>query len=184
MYCRRAKERQSLKNPLRDVFTFKTFILWLHLTAVIVWFGGMVLVTLLLLPMLQCSTSSPRDYSRIIERTVKRFQTISWEAVGIILLTGVFNLINVVLGRGFNFSATYLHIVAIKLSLLVVVIAIQSFQSYSILPKLVSAQSSDDKLPTKSDSFDRLRKKTIWLSISNLALAGVVIYLGLGLKYQ
>ena len=165
------------------MLTFETFILWLHLTVAVIWLGGMFFMTLVLLPMWH-STSSPKEFSGIIERTVKRFQTISWEAVGIIFLTGIFNLTNAGLAREFNFSATYLHIIIAKLLLLVAIVANQSFQSYSILPKLASAPSWDDKLPANSDSFDRLRKKTMFLSILNLILAGSVIYLGLGLKYQ
>lgn len=141
-------------------------------------------MTFVLLPLLQRSTSSPREFSGIIERTVRRFQTISWEAVAIIFITGIFNLTNAGIVREFNFSAAYLHVVATKLLLLVVIIAIQSFQSYSILPKLICAPSSDENLPSRSDSFDRVRKKTIFLSMLNLVLAGSVIYLGLGLKYQ
>ena len=142
----------------------------------------MFFMTFVLLPMWQRSASSPGEFSGLIERIVKRFQTISWEAVGIIFLTGIFNLTNAGLVRGFDFSAAYLHIVATKLLLLVVIVANQSFQSYSIFPKLASAPSSDYKLP--ANSFDRLRKKTMILSILNLVLAGSAIYLGLGLKYQ
>ena len=170
------------QNRSRDVLTFKTFVLWLHLTAVVIWLGGMFFMTLVLVPMLRRSTFSQREFSEVIERTVKRFQTISSEAVGIILLTGIFNLINAGLGE-FSFSSAYLQTVATKLLLLVVIIGIQSIQSYRILPKLISAPSSDDKLPAGSNSFDRLRKTTILLSTLNLVLAGCVIYLGLGLKY-
>ena len=143
----------------------------------------MFFTTLVLLPMLQRTTSAQREFSALIERTVKRFQTISSKAVGIIFLTGIFNLINASLGE-FSFSSAYLYTVATKLLLLVVIIAIQSVQSYSTLPKLISVQSSDDGSPAASTSFDRLRRKTILLSILNLVLAGFVIYLGLGLKSQ
>jgi uncharacterized membrane protein len=141
---------------------------------VVIWVGGMFFMTSVLLPMLQCSTSSQTDVSRIIDRTVKRFQTISWEAVGIITLTGVFNLINVGLENHFNFSAAYLYTVATKLLLLIVIIAIQSFVSYSLFPRLITAASSHD----------RLRKRAMLLSVPQLALAGSAIYLALSLKYR
>ena len=147
------------------MLTFKAVILWLHLTTVVIWVGGMFFVTLILLPMLQRSTSSHRDLSNILDGTVKRFQTISWEAVGIILLTGIFNLINVGLERDFNFSAAYIHIVATKFFLLIIIIAIQSFQSYHLSPGMIS-------------------QRTVLLSIPKLLLAGLVIYLGLSLEYR
>lgn len=155
------------------MFTFEAIILWLHLTTVVIWVGGMFFMTSVLLPMLQCSTPSQRDVSSIIDRTVKRFQTISWEAVGIISLTGIFNLINVGLERDFNFSPAYLYTVATKLLLLIVIIAIQSYLSYSLFPRLITVPSSHD----------RLRKRAMLLSVPQLVLAGLVIYLGLGLKY-
>ena len=141
-------------------------------------------MTFVLFPIWQRSASSPGEFSGLIERTVKRFQTISWQAVGIIFLTGIFNLTNAGLVRGFDFSAAYLHILATKLLLLVVIVGNQSFQSYSLLPKLASAPSSDYKLPARLYSFDRLRKKAMILSVLNLVLAGLAIYLGLGLEHQ
>ena len=143
-------------------------------------------MTLVLLPMLQCSTSSDRGLSRIIDGAVKRFQTLSWEAVGIIILTGIFNLINVGLERDFDFSEAYLHTVAAKFFLLIIIIAIQSFQSYNLIPGMIStlSSSSGDKLPARTDSFDRFRKRTILLSVPKLLLAGLVIYLGLSLEYR
>lgn len=150
----------------------------------VVWVGGMFFMTLVLLPMLQCSTSSDRGLSRIIDGAVKRFQTLSWEAVGIIILTGIFNLINVGLERDFNFSEAYLHTVATKFFLLIIIIAIQSFQSYNLIPGMISTLSSDDKLPARTDSFDRFRKRTMLLSVPKLLLAGLVIYLGLSLEYR
>jgi len=140
-------------------------------------------MTFVLLPLLQRSTSFPIEFSGTIERVVRRFQNISWEAVGIIFLTGIFNLINTALVRGVNFSSVYMRIVALKLLLLVTIVAIQSFQSYRVLPKIFSAPPTPDS-GLSSDSIDKLRKKATLLSILNLVLAAMLIYLGLGLRYQ
>ena len=142
-------------------------------------------MTLVLLPLLQRSTSFPAEFSGIIERTARRFQNISWEAVGIIFLTGIFNLINAAPVRDFNFSSAYIGVVSIKLLLLVTIIAIHLFQSYRVIPKIFSALATPDTaLSPRSASFGKLRKKAMLLSILNLVLAAMVIYLGLGLRYQ
>jgi uncharacterized membrane protein len=172
-------------NGIHKVFTFKTIILWLHLSAVVVWIGGMFFATLLLLPLLKRSTSFPLELSGTIKRTVQRFQNISWEAVGIIFLTGIFNLINVGLVNSFNFTTTYIRLVGLKLLLLVTIIVVQSFQSYRLLPQIFSALATPhDAMSIRSDSIDKMRNKTILLSILNLVLAAMVIYIGLGLRYQ
>ena len=142
-------------------------------------------MTFILLPLLKRSTSFPTELSGIIERTARRFQNISWESVGIIFLTGIFNLINEALLRDFDFSSAYMRVVALKLLLLVTIIAIQSFQSYRVLPKIFSATPTPDTgWSIGSDSIDNLRNKAMLLSILNLVLAAMVIYLGLGLRYQ
>ena len=140
-------------------------------------------MTFVLLPLLQRSTSFPIELSGRIERAARRFQNISWEAVGIIFLTGIFNLINTALVRGVNFSSVYMRIVALKLLLLVTIVAIQSFQSYRVLPKIFSAPPTPGP-GLSSDSIDKLRKQATLLSILNLVLAATLIYLGLGLRYQ
>ena len=137
-------------------------------------------MTFVLLPLVRRSTGFSE-----IERIARRLQNISWEAAGIIFLTGIFNLINTALVRGFSFSSVYMRVVALKLTLLVTIIAIQSFQSYRVLPKIFSAEPTPDSgLPPGSDSIDKLRKKAMLLSILNLVLAAMLIYLGLGLRYQ
>ena len=168
------------------MFTFKSLILWLHLAAIVVWIGGIFSTTFVLLPLLQRTTSFPKEFLGIIERIARRFQNISWEAVGIIFLTGIFNLINTALERDFNFSSTYMRVVALKLLLLVAIIAIQSFQNYRVLPRIFSAAAvpPDTGLTPGFDSIDELRKKAMLLPILNLVLAAMVIYLGLGLRHQ
>ena len=167
------------------MFTFKTLILWLHLGAAAIWIGGMFFTASILLPLLQRPTSFPIELSETIARTVRRFQNISWEAAGIIFLTGIFNLINAGLVNNFNFSTAYARLVGIKLILLITIIAVQSFQSYRVLPEVFSALATPtDPMSLRPDSVDRPRKRAMYLSILNIVLAAMVIYMGLVLRYQ
>jgi len=140
----------------------------------------MFFIPLVLIPVLKQYASSPREFAQLMEKVGRRFQAISWEAIGIIIFTGIFNLVNTAIALGFNFSATYIKILVVKLVLVVVIIVNQALHSFVIAPKLVSMVSSSDQEASQlPDSFVKLRRRSILFSILNLIFAVVVILLGL-----
>ena len=64
---------------------------WLHILASAVWIGGMVFLSIILVPV-----SRRPEYhgvaSSLIHGTGVRFRTVGWICLGILLLTGTFNL--------------------------------------------------------------------------------------------
>ncbi len=76
------------------ILSFHAFILWLHLLGAMVWVGGLVFLVLVVGPALKRATSV-REYLRLSLNLEGRFRAVMWPAVGVVLLTGLFNVINV-----------------------------------------------------------------------------------------
>lgn len=141
------------------MLTVRTFILWIHLAAIVVWVGGMVTVPFVAAPVVR-RHAGPEAVTVL----VRRFQRLSRELILLVLLTGIFNLILVGMWARFQFSTPYLTLVGAKLLLFFVMIANQFWYSYRLAPPLEAS------------------RKATWSAIANVIFAAAVIYLGLSLR--
>ncbi len=132
----------------------------MHLAAIIVWIGGMVTVPFVATPVVRRAAGHDA-----VAALVRRFQRLSRELILVVLLTGIFNLIIVGAMSRFQFSADYLTLVGVKLSLFVAIIANQMWYSYRLVPE--ATESS---------------RAATWSAVANGLMAAVVIYLGLSLR--
>lgn len=166
------------------MLTFRAIVLWLHIAGVVVWVGGIFFMTAILLPALRKSASSAEEFAKSLEGLMQRFRSINWEAMGLIVLTGIFNLLNAGLIRNFHYSSLYLSLFFLKLGLIIVLVGNYMLTYYNYVPKLVSLSRDFGEAPLeKSELFGQLRKKITVLSVHNLFLASVVILLGLVLGH-
>lgn len=164
---------------------FTTFILWLHVTAVVFWAGGLAVVTLVVLPVVRNGLESPEEAARVVSASLRRFQRISREIILLILVTGIFNLINAGVARGFDFSRTYLGVLLVKVSLFVVMIVIQAWQT-SLIGRTTDAFATAPG-PGGRREFDpanHLYRRIMLAGVLDALLAMTVILLGLKLRYH
>lgn len=156
------------------MITFRTFILWLHLAGIAVWAGGLFILPFVSVPALMSAIDSPTHAARLAAMMIRRFQTITWKLILFIALTGIFNLMISGVSQGFDFGDSYLRALLMKLSLLVVVVTIQAWQSYRLGPAFAST--------TEPEAARRFYRRYLLTSILNLFLVAAVILLGLKLR--
>ncbi len=161
----------------------ETYVLWLHIAAIVVWVGGLFAVSFVLVPVLRRGIDSQQEVARLVTMVLRRFQRISRELILLILLTGMFNLISAGVARGFNFSATYIVMLVIKVTLFVVMVAIQAWQGFRLAPAFASLVSGTEQTVVPG-AVKRLRRRALATSMLNMVLAATAILLGLGLRYR
>jgi uncharacterized membrane protein len=64
---------------------------FVHLLAVVTWVGGMLFIALVLVPTTR-RLEDPALRSRLVQDTGRRFRTVGWIALGLIVATGLGNL--------------------------------------------------------------------------------------------
>jgi uncharacterized membrane protein len=144
------------------VLTFRSVVLWIHLATIIVWIGGMVAIPFVVAPAVR--RLLPEGGEAVVEALVRRFQRLSRELVFLVLLTGIFNIMNAGAATGFIYGERFIRIVGTKLFLVIVIAANQAWYSLRLIP--------------------RRRTRAAALSATvNVILAAVVLYLGLTLRY-
>ena len=155
---------------------FSAFVLWLHLAAMAVWVGGLFAISFVAIPVLRQAVDSPALAARLAARTVRRFHRLSVEVVVLIVLTGIFNVMNAGIPRGFQFGAAYLQLLLLKLGLFLAIVGLQAWQAFRLAPAMAA---SPDPAPEVLRS---LHRRLFWTSMLNGVLALIVVLLGLKLR--
>ena len=163
------------------MYAFYLFSVWLHILAATVWIGGMVFLALVLVPV-----TRHREYrdiaASLIQQSGVRFRWVGWGSLGLLLLTGIFNL-----GfRGFSWgdiwsgellSGSFGRILGMKLLLVVIILILSIWHDFFIGPRATALSQAD---PTSPEA-GRLRRQASWLGRFNLLLGLVVVALAIKL---
>lgn len=165
--------------------TFHVFILWLHLLAGMIWVGGLVF-QLLVVPQTLARATTTREQLRLGLGLESRFRAVMWPAIGVVLLTGLFNVINLlyaVMQGGGTLPTTFTYVLTMKILLVVVMVGLQTLQQLVIRPKRIAgfqAVAADATLvPPPLAKLQRL-SQLLYLLI--VLLAVVVVLLALLLR--
>lgn len=153
--------------------TLRVLGLWLHLLAVVVWVGATVGWMLVLL--IERPWDGADEEAAWLERLGRRVCTVGWEALFVIVLTGIFNL----LPRGQSgrlLDSAYLIPLLIKQSLVGGMVGLQLWQHGWLLPKLGNASA-------ESGAVHESRQLMVGASGGLVALAAGAIWIGLSLRF-
>jgi len=149
--------------------------MWLHILAAAAWIGGMLFLVLVIVPLLR-RPELRAQAAQLVRQTGRRFRTVGWAALWILLLTGTFNL----LYRGIGLEALarlefwqgpFGRALAIKLALVAVVLLLSGVHDFFVGPRATEAWQSD---PGSARAL-RLRRSASWMGRLNLLLALVIV---------
>jgi uncharacterized membrane protein len=165
--------------------SFRLLILWLHLLGVVVWIGGLVFRLLVVLPALGRLRSQVEQVRLGLGLDVQ-FRTVMWPAAGLVLLTGLYNVINVLYATalaGGSVPAAFVRLLSLKLLLVALMLVLLGVERFAIHPRsvvlLTSLSAGVTELP---DALRKLRRLSRLLRILVLLVALVVLLLGVLLR--
>ena len=152
--------------------------LWLHLLAVILWMGGTLFMILVLLPVTR-KTMTPQESIRFHQGVGKRFQVVTWTAVGILIVTGILNILNRGMITGFEYimdpSSLFMKTLTIKLIFFLILIGSIALHSFVLIPRMVSLAEKG----APQEELSRWRKRSAMVSAIGLLLGLFILFLGL-----
>ena len=142
--------------------------LWIHLLGMVVWLGGVLYQAHVLLPMAR------RTGAATFADAARRQRPIGWTALGLVVLTGLYNVTRLgPLDRVMQSGAGLL--LAGKFILVLLLIAVAAQRDFTYLVRLHIA------LATNEDPAPALRA-IAWLDRIAILLALIIIYLGLAIS--
>ena len=122
------------------------------------------------------------EFSRRMEQLGKRFQVIVWQALGILLLTGVVNLILSGAMTGRQDASGYHQILGLKVLIFLVLSINTALHGFFLGPQMAQLSERIEKGATELvDEHQRLRRRSMVSSSANLLLAVSLLFVGLWL---
>jgi uncharacterized membrane protein len=138
-------------------------IRWIHVLSAIAWIGGMLFIALVLVPVAR-ALGSPPLRTQLIQETGRRFRTVAWTALTLLVVTG---LLNLWLSPGL-LSAPRFHW---KIGLVILALILSAFHDWVLGPR-AGAPGTDPSV----------RLRASWIARVNVVVALAVVLLGLSLR--
>lgn len=147
---------------------------YLHIIATVVWVGGMLFLALVAVPATR--NLSPAERGAIFSALGRRFRTVGWICIALLLITGPLNLgfrgySWESLSSGQMFSGEFGQTLAVKLILVAVMVALSLTHDLILGPASARALANPATVHTAA----ALRRRTSWLARFNLVLGLLVV---------
>lgn len=140
------------------------FLRWIHLLAAVTWLGGMLFIAIVLVPVTR-SVQDPQLRVDLISQTGKRFRTVGWIALALLVTTGVVMVVQ----RPWLLQAPAFHL---KATLVVVTLGLSVLHDFVLGPRV-------GRLPPHAAA---PRRRVSWLARANILVVVAIILLGLSLR--
>lgn len=140
------------------------FLRWLHVMSAVTWLGGMLFIALIVVPVTR-RVQDPRLRVELISQTGRRFRTVGWIALGLLVATGVVILVR----RPWLLRAPAFQL---KAALVLLTLALSALHDFVLGPRA-------GRLPPEATA---PRRRLTWIARLNVLIVLTIILLGLSLR--
>ncbi len=109
------------------------FLTWLHLIGAMIWIGGMLFLSLVLVPALKSSPLAPHR-AIVFPAVARHFRLVGWGAVAVLLSTGPV----LALSRGIDLSdpPAWPLVLRVKLGLVLLLVSVTAVHDFVLGPRV------------------------------------------------
>lgn len=148
-------------------------IYWIHFLATVTWIGSIAALNILVLPASR-RTLKPVDQLSFISAVQKRLEPIAWFCMGLLLVTGLFQLSLNPHYNGFLSTSTEWSVaILVKHSLAVVMVVVSAIQTWEVLPSIQRMLLKKNK--AKEEELTKLNQRETFLLRANFVLAMLIL---------
>ena len=152
--------------------------LWLHLLAFATYVGATVAVLLICLPMARAEPD-PERRLRIVTGTMRVYDPLTIGALGVLVMTGAFNLTAYKAALRELFFSRLGSVLAWKLLLSFFLINLAAYIAFGLGHRIVRA--AEDTPTLDPDRLDRMVTRLRWSLLTALVLVGAITWVALGM---
>jgi uncharacterized membrane protein len=148
-------------------------IFWLHMLATVTWIGSLVSISILVLPA-ATRTLKLVDQLSFIAALQKRLEPIAWFSMGLLVVTGLFQLSTSPHYDGFlSLSTQWSMAILIKHGLAVIMAVVSAIQTWEVLPAIQRSLLQKNK--AKQEELEELNRREKLLLRTNLVLSALIL---------
>jgi uncharacterized membrane protein len=148
-------------------------IFWLHMLATVAWIGSLAAINLLVLP---ASTRTLKlvDQVSFIAALQKRLEPLAWFCMGLLLVTGLFQMSANIHYNGFLSTSTQWSLaILVKHSLAAIMAVVSAIQTWEVLPQIRRTLMKKESAST--DELVKLQRRETILLRTNLILSALIL---------
>lgn len=148
-------------------------IYWLHMLATVTWIGSLAAINLLFLPASKRALKLA-DQLSLVSALQKKLEPLAWFCMGILLVTGLFQLSTSPHYDGFlSISTQWSLAILFKHGVAVLMVVASAIQTWEVLPAIQRILLNKDK--AGEDELVRLQKRETLLLRINLLLSALIL---------
>lgn len=148
-------------------------IYWMHMLATVTWIGSLAAINLLFLPASRRTLNLP-DQLRLVSTLQKRLEPLAWFCMGILLVTGLFQLSTSPRYDGFlDISTQWSLAILLKHGFAVLMVVVSAIQTWEVLPAIQRILLVKEK--ADETELIRLQKREKLLLRINLLLSVLIL---------
>ncbi len=149
---------------------FTKFVDFLHLMAAIIWIGGMIYISFILMPRLKLV--GPQERGKLMNAVGKAFSITAWVCIIILILTGLYKTPASLL---FDVESRFGTMLLIKHILILIAIIAGLVIVFSVLPRMRKFAPMPGEKP--ATEFISAQKTLGILSVSNMIIGILIVIL-------
>jgi uncharacterized membrane protein len=146
---------------------------WLHMLATVAWIGSLAAINLLVLP---ASTRTLKlvDQVSFIAALQKRLEPLAWFSMGLLVVTGLFQMSANPHYNGFLSTSTQWSLaILVKHSLAAIMAVVSAIQTWEVLPSI--HRTLMKKESASADELAKLQRRETILLRTNLILSALIL---------
>lgn len=148
-------------------------IFWLHMLATVTWIGSLAAINILVLPASHRTLSLP-DQLSFISALQKRLEPLAWFCMGLLLVTGLFQLSTSPHYDGFlSLSTQWSLAILVKHGLAFIMVVVSAIQTWEVLPAIQRVLMKKEK--AEEYELAKLQKKELLILRINLSLSALIL---------
>ncbi|MBI4608366.1 MAG: DUF4149 domain-containing protein [Candidatus Rokubacteria bacterium] len=137
---------------------------WLHVLGAVTWLGGMLFIALVLVPVAR-GVQDPRLRADLISQSGRRFRTVGWIALAVLVVTGIANLYF----HPWMLRAPAFHV---KAALVLLALGLSVLHDFVLGPRAIRLPADVAGPPRRAS----------WIARLNLLIVLLIVLLGLALR--
>lgn len=154
--------------------------LWLHLLGLAVYFGSGITLVVMFFPMAS-RILLPQEQHRFLAQGLRIYNPLSIGALGVLLMTGAFNLTSYKAILGPQFFSRLGLVLGLKLLLVFLLINVSAFVSLGLGHRLVRMHLGGETI--EPERLARTLKQMRTFTIVALVLTGIIVFLSLNMTF-
>ncbi len=156
---------------------------FIHLLAANTWIGGTLFLVMVLVPLSRRSIQPPALGIRILVQAARRFRTVAWASILLLVITGGFIAMEhwrITPTRFFTGGDRFVEVLQVKAGLVALIIVLSAVHDFVLGPRISNAlERAREDGGEPSRGLIRGRLGLVWLARFNLLLVLIIVALAI-----